>query len=297
MPRHQLVISTENNHYLVWQAMLFHFSCMKHHGQPPIVVVHKQDEPLLSGFERIRDAGGVVQTAPTYRDRNGVHYPPRNTAGSLRHVVADADYLVLCDPDMFLLQPLPFADLTLEQRQVSFDFVGYLNPDAEVYQPMLDNVCHEIGFAPERLRQPLVDGGVPHVIPMAWQESLSSEWFEVMEQFPTIVPSPPDVGVPRKDWLATMWALVIAMHRLELEPVMTNLCVTNCQEDQSPPALVPQGPALMHYCYGGPGFNKRCFATSSGADTEVWNVPAEDDTVSGLIRRQLHEARDFYGLS
>ncbi len=306
MPRHEIVVSAENNHYMVWQAMLFHFSCVKHLGRPPIVVVHKHDEPLLPGFERIRASGGIVQTAPNYRDLNGILYPPRNTAGSLRHVETDADFIVLCDPDMLFLQPLPFDDLTLTGRQVSFDFVGYLAPEADVYQPTLDNVCRAAGLAPEKLRHPVIDGGVPHVIPTVWQQKLSDEWFELMELFPTIGSSHPDAGGgvspasdtnPHKDWLATMWAVVMAMHRLNLEPVMTGLCVTNCQGDNPLPPLDATGPKMLHFCYGGPGFDKRRFGGPTDSEVAVWNVPPDDGTIGGAIRHQLREARQFYGLS
>src|SRR5262245_51510471 len=111
MPRFELVVSAENNAYLAWQAMLFHYSCLQHQRQAPIVVVHKDDEPLFPGFERIRAAGGIVQTAPNYRKYGGVNYPPRNTAATLRHVVSDADYVVVFDPDMIFLQPLPLDNL------------------------------------------------------------------------------------------------------------------------------------------------------------------------------------------
>ncbi len=297
MPRHEIVVSTENNHYMAWQAMLFHFSCVRHLGRPPIVMVHKHDEPLLPGFERIRATGGMVQTAPSYRDVGGVHYPPRNTAGSLRHVQTDADYIVLCDPDMIFLQPLPFEELTLTERQVSFDFVGYLEPDAAVYQPMLDNVCRSVRVAPEKLRVSTINGGVPHVIPVAFQKQLSDEWLNLIEHFPTVMPSDPNGGgVPQKDWLTTMWAIVMAMHRLELDPVLTSLCVTNCHEDRPVAQQNAAGPKMLHYCYGGPGFDKRQFGSPQDCEEAVWNVPLGDDTASGTIRQQLRDAREFYGI-
>src|SRR5438132_770018 len=96
-PCFQVVVSAENNTYLVWQAMLFHYSCLRYLGHAPIIVVHTDGEPLLPGFACITAAGGVVQTAPNYRRVGGVNYPPRNTAGTLRHVQTDAEYLVLCD--------------------------------------------------------------------------------------------------------------------------------------------------------------------------------------------------------
>lgn len=295
MPRHEIVVSTENNHYMVWQAMLFHFSCVTHLGRPPIVMVHKGDEPLLPGFVRIRAAGGNVQVAPSYRNLNGSSYPPRNTAGSLKHVETDADYILLCDPDMLFLQPLPFDELTLSNQQISFDFCGYLQPDSAVYQPTLDNVCRRAGLDPARLRQPVVDGGVPHIIPACWQRPLSETWFELMELFPTT--GREEGGEPRKDWLATMWALVMAMHRLKLEPVMTRLCVTNCYEDRPLPPPDDGGPKVLHYCYGGPGFDKRKFDKPSDADELVWQVLEKDGSIAGAIRQQLRDAREFYGIA
>lgn len=305
MPRHEIVVSTENNPYMAWQAMLFHYSCVTHLGRTPIVVVHKGDELLLPGFERIRASGGIVQTAPNYRVVDGVLYAPRNTAGSLRHVETDAEFIVLCDPDMLFLQSFPFDELTLGSRQVSFDFVGYLDPAIAAHQPALDDVCRAAGIAPEKLRHPVVNGGVPHVIPAVWQGKLSDEWFELMELFPTIDPSHsdfgrtapcPDEAVPQKDWIVTMWAIVMALHRLNLEPVVTKLCVTNCHEGPLPPLDVA-GPKMLHYCYGGPGFEKRIFEESHDAEEAVWIVPPDDGTISGAIRRQLREAGRFYGLS
>lgn len=298
MPKYEIVVSAENNHYLVWQAMLFHCSCLKYVGQAPIVMVHKGDEPLLPGFERIRETGGRVQTAPNYRDRHGVRYPPRNTAGSLRHVEANAEFLVLCDPDMLFLQPSPFDDLALTDRQITFDFVGYLEPDAEEYQPALDDVCRRAGVDPTRLRRPVVNGGVPHLIPTAWQKPLSDEWLSLIELFPTISRSAgQDEDMPCKDWLATMWAAVMAVHRLGLEPVMTRFCATNCNEAARLPPRDASGPKLLHYCYGGPGFDKRRFSDPEDSDHAVWLAASDDGTVSGEIRRQLREAREFFGLS
>lgn len=294
MPRHEIVVSTENTHYLAWQAMLFHYSCVKHLGRPPIIVVHKDDEPLLSGFERIRAAGGRIQTAPNYRVENGDLYPPRNTAGTLRHVETDAEYLVLCDCDMIFLQPLPFEDLMLTSRQVSFDFVGYLVPDAPQYQPFLDNVCRTVGVAPENLRRVEINGGVPHVIPAQWQRPLSDEWFELMALFPN--EERDDQCPPQKVWLAATWAIVIAMHRLGLEPVSTRLCTSNGHEADPLPPLNATGPKMLHYCYGGPGFHKREYFSQADAEQNVWDVRPNDGTLAGIIRQQLRDVRQYYGL-
>lgn len=294
MPRHEIVVSTENTHYLAWQAMLFHYSCVKHLGRPPIIVVHKDDEPLLAGFERIQASGGRIQIAPNYRIENGVHYPPRNTAGTLRHVEADADYLVLCDCDMIFLQSLPFDDLMLTSRQVSFDYVGYLIPDAPQYQPYLDDVCRVVKVSPKKLRSIEINGGVPHVIPAQWQQPLSDAWFELMALFPN--EGHANQVPPQKVWLAATWAIVIAMHRLKLKPVITQLCTSNGNEADPLPPLTATGPKMLHYCYGGSGFQKREYFTQEDVDKNVWAVRRNDGTVAGAIRQQLRDARKFYGL-
>src|ERR1043166_1897240 len=164
MPSFDIVVSCENNPYMVWQAMLLHYSCVRHLRQAPIVMVHTDDPSLLDGFRKIVATGGIVQTAPNYRRRGGVHYPPRNTAASLRHVESKADYLVLCDPDMLFLAAPKWPFGLLRRRKITFDYVGYLDPDRPIFQPMLDDVCRRAGVAPERLRSPVLDGGVPHVI-------------------------------------------------------------------------------------------------------------------------------------
>ncbi len=304
-PRHEIVVSVENNPYLAWQAMLFHYSCVKYEGQTPVVMVHREPgERLQAGFRRLKAAGGDVRTAPDYRRVDGVNYPPRNTAASLRHVETDADYIVLCDPDMIFLRKLPRRQLRLSERQVTFDFIGYLDPNFAAYQPTLDEVCRAAGVDPQRLRQPVVNGGVPHVIPRGLQASLSDEWLAIIERFPTLPPIPPEhVGAltrgchvgPQKDWLATMWAVVLATHRLGLEPVMSRLATTNFQGDRLL-ASFEETPRMIHYCYGEPGFNKHLFEKRQDMERKVWNVAPGDASICGMIRRQLLEARDFYGM-
>jgi hypothetical protein len=302
---HDIVVSTENNHYMVWQAMLFHASCVRHLGRPPIVMVHTDGQPLLRGFERIREAGGRVQTAPDYRRIRGVNYPPRNTAATLRHVHTDADYLVICDPDMVFLQPLPWQELSLAEHQLSFDFVGYLDANVPAYQPAVDDVCRRAGIDPQRIRDPRTNGGVPHVIPARLKQPLSDLWLEMMELFPDVPPAPLDdpgakprgchIG-PQKDWLCTMWALIMAAEKLSLEPVSTRLCITTQDGSRPLPPVTASGPCLIHYCYQDPGFHKHWYDTAEGATRNVWQVPDDDGTVCGNIRGQLHQACDFYGL-
>ena len=306
MPRHEIVVCTENIPYMVWQAMLFHHSCMRHLGQAPIIMVHMNDEPLLSGFDRIRERGGHIQTAPNYHHLNGIAYPARNTAGSMRHVQTDADYIVLCDPDMIFLQPLPWRELSLEPQQVSFDFVGYLNADDPQHQPVVDNVCRQADVDPQSLRNPHFNGGVPHVIPIRRQKSLSDLWFEQIEVFQRLPTAPlkspdarPDGGHihPQTKWISIMWALAIAVKRLNLQPVLTRMCISNFDGGRPLPALGKTGPRLIHYCYQDPGFGKHAFGSQEAAERSVWRVPPDDGSVCGNIRQQLRDACGFYGFS
>jgi hypothetical protein len=306
MPRFDVVVSAENNTYLVWQAMLFHYSCVTHLGQAPIVVVHTSGEPLLPGFRRIVEAGGIVQTAPNYRPWAGINYPPRNTPGALRHVTSDADYLLLCDADMIFLRPFPWDECRLTDRQVSVDFIGYLDPDGAEHQPVVDEVCRRAGVEPRRLRECPMNGGVPHVIPRTLQKRLSDDWLECIELFPVIEPWPAEVARtpsrhchlgPQKPWLTSMWALVLSVHRLGLAPVVTQWCITNHRGADALPAAGAWSPAMIHYCYGDAGFDKRQFDGQDAAERRVWQAPPADDTISGAIRRQVREAAVHYGFA
>ncbi len=301
MPRFEIVASASNNSYMAWQAMLFHYTCVRVQKQNPVIVVHKGEEPLLPGFQRIVEAGGVVQTAPDYRSVKGVNYPPRNTAGSLRHVETDADYIVLCDPDVIFLRPLPLEELALSDRQISFDRLSYLNPDHPTFQPGLDDVCRQVGVPPQLLREQQINGGIPHVVPIALQKALSDEWLSCIEMFPT-VPAWQEVVAgarsrgchegPQKEWMSTMWAIVLALHRLELEPITTDLALLNWEGGAPLQQFDSQKHCLIHYCYGREGFDKHQF--DGDAADAVWRVPPDDGTLNGAIRGQLRSAGGFY---
>ncbi len=303
MSRFDVVVSAENNCFLVWQAMLFHYSCLHYQGQAPIVVVHKNHEPLLPGFERIRAADGIVQTAPNYRRQGGVNYPPRNTAATLRHVVSEADFVILCDADMIFTRPLPLDEVALSGRQITFDRVSYLDPDRAEHQPALDQTCRRAGVEAARLRAQPMNGGVPHVVPKGLKQLLSDEWLACLELFPTLEPWTPTEAVaasrechigPQKSWLAIMWALVLAVHRLELEPVVTDWCTSNYQGNQPLPGENASASRMVHYCYADHGFNKHLFDSHDAAEHGVWHVATGDGTVSGAVRKQIHEARAMY---
>jgi hypothetical protein len=87
-----------------------------------------------------------------------------------------------------------------------------------------------------------------------------------------------------------MWAVVLAVHRLGLEPIETDWCISNYDGN----ALLEPGPKLIHYCYSGDGFDKHAFDSEQAAMHDVWRVPKDDGTISGAIRGQLRAAGEFY---
>ena len=124
-PTFDFVISVENSHYMAWQAMLFHYSCLEQTGRAPIIVVHGDESPLLPEFELIKKKGGRIQRARNFRHDGGVEYAVRNTAGTLCSVQADADFLIICDPDFVFLAPPSFDRYCVARDAVSVDEIGH----------------------------------------------------------------------------------------------------------------------------------------------------------------------------
>lgn len=304
MPEFEIVASAENNAYMEWQAMLFHYSCVTFQRQVPIIMVHKGNEPLRPGFELIIARGGNVQPTTNERNRYDVVYPPRNSAVALQTVRTDAEFVVLCDADMIFLKPLPPESLRLAGRTISFDRIGFLNPDNPVYQPDIDDVFRANGIDPAVLRNPVIDGAVPHVVPAELRAALGEEWLRCMDLFPILFEGErPDVTHKRyADWpyrcyLASMWAIIMAKHKLALEHVETHLSMTNFHGGERLPAESESSACLLHYAYGTPGFNKRSFRGDRDVtDLEMWNTAEDDGTVDGQLRRQARDAGRFFGL-
>ena len=292
------VLSVENNLYQAWQAMLFHFSCWTHERQAPLVVVHQGDEPLLEGFERIAAAGGRVQAAPNFRNVDGYIYPPRNTPATLRFAETEAEYVVLCEPDMVFLQSMRLEQLGMTPKRVSFDRLNYLDANREEYQPALDEVCRQIGLAPQLLRTRPINGGVPHVMPTRFIAEIGELWMAGLERFVQFARerATQSHSEPEIHWVSGMWSTVLAVHRLGLEPIITDFCLSNEKGTRPLPPIEPDGPAIIHYCYGGDDFNKRDYSDLDGAMQRVWRVPPDDGTINGAIRGQLRSAREFYRL-
>jgi len=304
MPDVEIVASAENNAYMEWQAMLFHFSCVTNQGQVPIIAVHRGDEPLLPGFQMIVEHGGRIQSVPNFRDLNRVSYAPRNSAAALRFVETSADFVVLCDADMLFLKPIPFQSIPLGRNTITFDYVGYLNPDLPVYQPQIDDVFRENGIDPMVLRRPLINGGVPHIVSSHLHQAVGEEWLRCIDLFPILFEGErPDSQEERyADWpyrcyLASMWAMVMARHTLQLEHCETRLVMSNHDDFQRMPDRKDTQASMLHYTYGSAAFDKRnVFVDHPPTDAEFWDVPAADDSIAGYLRTQFRKAGRFYGL-
>lgn len=292
------VLSVENNPYQVWQAMLFHYSCLTHQRVAPLVVVHKGDEPLLSGFEWIAAAGGRVQAAANFRDLHGYIYPPRNTPATLGFAETDAEYLVLCEPDMVFLQPMELERVGMQPNCVTFDRLTYLDANRAEYQPALDDACRRLGVDPQVLRTQPINGGVPHILPTRLKAEISELWMEALEQFVQLARdrAKESRDEPEINWVSGMWSTVLAIRRLKLTPIFTQFCLPNEKGTHPLPPIRPEGPTIIHYCYGGDDFNKRDYRDFDGAMERVWKVAPDDGTIHGAIRGQLLAAREFYGM-
>lgn len=293
-PQFDYVVSAENNYYVAWQAMLFHYSCLKHTGRAPIIVVHGDEPELLPPFRLIAEREGRIQRAPNYRNR-GLEYPPRNSAGSLQCVESDANYLVLCDPDMVFLRSPHLERCVLAPHQVSFDAVGYLYV-VDDNRLMLTQACRLAKVPLAELENHPLSGGVPHIVPRGLQAPLSREWLQAMDFFEPPGKNLPLVGESQSRWLISMWAMVLAVHRLGLEPKLTEFCVTNFDQSDPRPQLGKVGPVLVHYCYGDAEFNKRKFSTADDVRGAVWQSSAKINLANAVVCKQLKQAATFYGL-
>lgn len=300
----EIVVSAENTHFFLWQTLLFHYSCLTYQHQTPIIVVHHRDnESLLRGFDLIAKHGGRIQSAPTWRRLGGINYGPRNTLATLKHVATEADYVVLCDSDMIFRRPVNFASLPHGADCMTFDRVHYLYPDRDENQPHLKEACQSANVPMDWLRDISMSGGVPHIIPNKRRNEIVDEWLHCISFFPTHGPHPKETAGAlsrgategqQQWWLSIMWAALLMVNRLKLTPVLTEFCLLNGNGGDALPADPNEGPAMIHYCYAGPGFNKQQHDSERASSYDVWHLPIPEGTVNGAVCRQLQEAREFY---
>lgn len=278
---------------MAWQSLVFWLSLRTHTGFDALVIVHGDDAPLAEPFERLVLASGRVQRAPNGRQHRGCVYPPRNSALSLLVAESDADYLVLCDPDIVVTSPWHLQHYAIEPNQVSFDSVSYLDVDA--YYPALAPACARRGLSVADIAHPNARGGVPHIIPAKSRDTVARRWLNCLDAF---FPEPgADSSFQQLDaaWLslASMWALVMAVTELGLQPIQTRFCATNHNGHLPwPEPHNPQAP-LIHYCYGDQEFNKR-MVRGLGSNACAPGRPTPG-SINAQIVDQVSAASRFFG--
>ena len=272
--KHLIVVSAENNPYMAWQCMLFHFSCVSRLKRVPAIIVHETGAELHSGFQMITKSGGQVLRARSYRlSARGDTYLPRNTPGTLERAAEEFGprygFLVLCDPDMIFARPFEFPET------LSGDYCSYVNFDRDFVEAPL---------AALSIPRPLVDAqkeslrcGVPYVIPVAEARPLASIWLEAIDAFSA------------RRWEDVMYAFGLAAVARGLTVTLTRVAQSNYRPD----AILEA--AVVHYCYGDATWSKRHYFRAERAP-EVWRpeVEASAGTVLGELLMQIREAAEFY---
>ena len=295
-PSFEIVVSAENHSYNGWQALLWHHVALVWLGRAPLVVVHGEEPDLAEPYRDLIAHGGRVQRAPNYRTVNGVSYAARNTAATLLHVQTDADYLVICDPDILIAGPWPLEQYALSPNPASLDSVAYLVIDDEA-RTWLAPACRRAGLPLGKIRRFRAAGGVPHIVPRGLQHELGAAWLRLHDTFHPLDGPNPEQDASQLPWLslASMWSFLMALHQLGIEPVVTRFCMTNYQGALDPREDGFPDRPLLHYCYGDATFDKRSYEADRGGRGSVWNVRAPAGTINGLIASALRAAGEFYG--
>lgn len=273
-PRHQVVVSAENNAYTAWQAKLLHYSCLTRLGQSPFVFAHGEGGDLHVDYLDVSRAGGNVVRAPSYKvTRHGDEYAPRNTPGTLREAAKllrdRCDYFVLCDPDMVFVRP---PDLP---EQLSGDFYSYLDYSEEYVRDAGSRIgvgSRAIDRAKERLRC-----GVPHVVPSAMAGELADVWLTAIDAF-----------TPRH-WTDSMYAFGLAALKMGVDVALTRFVAPNSR------SAMPPGASVIHYYALDDAWDKRNY-TSDAQIRGLWEdrPEAPPGSTLGELSRQIEQAGAFY---
>jgi hypothetical protein len=173
-----------------------------------------------------------------------------------------------------------------------------------VYQPHIDEVFRANGIDPAVLRNPVISGGVPHIVSAPLHRDVGEEWLRCIDLFPIMFQGErPDSEDERyADWpyrcyLASMWAILMARLNLGLDHAETFLVMTNFEDFRRMPQPNECSFCMMHYAYGSPAFDKRhIIVDKSVLCAEFWNIPPEDGSIAGYLRKQFLDAGAYYGL-
>lgn len=281
-PRYQWVVSTENNPYMAWQCALFAHSARTRCEVEPLFVVHEDEFhghlPLL-WFRWIEATGGKLLRVPGYRAHvAGQVYAPRNTVGTLIELAAegaDADFVVLFDPDMIFVKRPEFP------AQDAADRVGNLSLTKPGFSQLWKSAPLTQRQRAWLRAQKRYSVGVPHVIGTRHLGRLASEWLNLIDGHNSNLPWV---------WEMSMWDYGIACARLGIDYTITDLAVTNAF-----PGTPVGNKSIIHYCYGSRTWNKRTFNKAAQPLAVIRGVPrAEPGTVENEIFTQLRELHNAY---
>ena len=284
-PDFEIVASTENTPYLLWQALLFHASCVQTQGVAPTVVVHG-DGPLLPGFRALGELGSRIVRAPSYRMSDGVEYTCRNTAGSLLEVKHDRPWTLMCDPDFLFLEPLPKkAESLCDGRPVSWDFVSYMQV-GDFNRRWLMDACVEHGVDPARVNEVTAGGVVPNFVKKSIHDDFAPRWVSAVDAL---------VRVGRRNgevpWVTIAWGFALAAWEMDLDLSLTQLTQTSYGGSGAPESALKL--PILHYCYGDEIFDKRRHRAAESA-ADVWKLDAKGSSVSTHFVQKVAKIRDWY---
>ena len=271
---YRVVVSAENRPYIAWQAKLAHYSCVSRLGQAPLIVVHELDGAELPEWAEIEAAGGSIIRAPSYRlTPAGVTHEARNTIGTLIEaaaVITDAEWLLLCDPDMIIASA---PECPAVPTAGAYGYMHYGTPGVRA-------AARRIGVSAEQIAAYGDDlcCGVPYFIRAADAAGLARAWLEALDAF------------EQPEWIDIMHAYGLAVASLGLEQRRSpGLMQTTLDPD------APLSASVLHYPYEAPFWDKKWFVTAEES-AAVWRPPegAKAGSVMAEVMRQLKEAGEFY---
>jgi len=284
-PDYEIVVSAENNAYLLWQCLLFHAACMDVQGFAPTFVVHALG-PLLSGFRVLEQHGARVIAAPNYRAGGGMDYPPRNTPGTLAEAAHDREWTLLCDPDLLIVRALPEQMGPLcEGGPLSWEWSWFM--DARPIRAWLEGACAIRGIDPARVAAHQNGGSVPHLVHRDLRADLARRWLAATDALI-------DFGTRTNDmhWVASMWGFTLATWELNIPVAVTRLSQTSHLGSTTSTSHLSAH--LLHYSYGDELFNKHDHCTPETAPGAWTKAQPPGDSLTAWLLGRIAAARAWY---
>jgi hypothetical protein len=197
-----VVISAENNPYCGWQCAVA-ATAAKRWGYDVWVFAHSPPGAVIDPpLDALRDRGVRVEFPPPAAVSAGVPYLPRHTPATLAAAAESAgpnDLLVLCDPDVLIVERVPFT------------------PWAAAPCTYLDALEHS-----SRVQ-------TPYCIPATAAAELARAWMSEIDR---------RTAGGDETYIRVMYAAVAAAAALGMRFEPTLPCVTNfCEQDPATPLI------------------------------------------------------------